>query len=173
MLKPVKEALQANIAARRRLTPEPANKIKQLTAAEAAEALNGWVYKQPGMPTKADCIKVLDQMMLKFGYAECKVLLQRYAVECINDLWIGLYQNLVDFGNATLEYNYPPSGSWTTDNIPTHLSRWLVSHAESDSLFEVFDYAELLQCLENQADDVTGIDKFETMFKLKLSEGEL
>lgn len=45
------------------------------------------------------------------------------------------------------------------------VSRHLVHHAESESLFEVFTDLEMQSCLENGADDVSGIQEFEDEFK--------
>ncbi len=44
--------------------------------------------------------------------------------------------------------------------------RYLISHADSDPTpFEVFDEMDLNTCLQNGADDVTGIETYETWFK--------
>lgn len=45
--------------------------------------------------------------------------------------------------------------------------RWLVSHPESNDLFEVFTEQDLLDCLNNDCDDVTGIEKWEAAFERK------
>lgn len=43
--------------------------------------------------------------------------------------------------------------------------RWLVLHAESDCLFEVFHKKRLEQCLRDGCEDVTGRPEWEAMFK--------
>lgn len=47
------------------------------------------------------------------------------------------------------------------------MARYLVSHPESCDLFEVFSGQELQDCLEQDCDDVTGIEKWEEAFERK------
>jgi hypothetical protein len=120
MFSKINDALEANISTRSRLTPGSVQKIVAMTAAEAEKALWGHIYKQPGMPTLETCQDSLAKIGKTFGPNEVLVMLQRYGVDKLSDLWIGQYQSMVDFCNACLEYDYPPSGSWTNENKPTY-----------------------------------------------------
>lgn len=171
MITQVNEALQANILSRLIHSPQLEIKHVALTAAQASEALNGWVYKQEGMATLDDCKNTLNSVAEHFGYPEALTLLERFGVSDLKDLWVGIYESLVSFGDATVEYGVPPSGSWQNDNTPTYPPRWLIWHDTSDALFEIFNYAEYIGCMsEGNCNDVTGVDKFELLFK---SENEL
>lgn len=171
MITLINEALRANILSRLIHTPQLKVKHVALTATEAVEALNGWVYKQPGMATIDDCKNTLNSVAEHFGYDETSILLQRFGVNKLTELWIGMYESLVSFGDATVEYGVPPSSSWQNDNTPTYPPRWLVWHDTSEALFEVFNYAEYIGCMsEGNCSDVTGVEKFELEFK---SENEL
>lgn len=161
----LKEALRANILTRGRLSPAGL----QLTANEARNASFGWVFKQPGMPTIADCHEALSKIANEFGPHESLVALQRFGVLKLKEVYIGLYQSLVDFCNACLRYGQPPSSSWQQDNTPTVPSRWLIFHDASDCIFEVFDYEKFKSCMEEgNCSDVTG----KTDFELRLKQGQ-
>jgi len=52
------------------------------------------------------------------------------------------------------------------NRIETVPNRWLLYHAESDCLFEVFDKDEMQECLaDGYTDDVTGIEELEDRFR--------
>lgn len=107
-------SLVANIEARNTVTVLWSGESPRvvMTAAQAAEAQFGWVYKQPGMPTRNDCVAVCDRVQERFGQGEVVSLLQRFGVARLRDLWIGSYTEFVDFGNATVKRGHPPSASW-------------------------------------------------------------
>ncbi len=166
MIALLSEALRANISSRLIHSPQQTTKPLQLTGAQAYEALDGWVYKEKGMVTLDDCRIMLNRVTEHFSIDESVILLQRFGVQKLNDLWLGAYQSLVAFGSATLEYNLPPSASWTNDNTPTYSPRWLIYHDTSEALFEVSVYSDYVAAMdEGNCSDVTGIDKFELQFK--------
>lgn len=111
--------LLANLQARRDYTRRLSPQLEGMTAAQASEALFGWVYKQPGMATLQDCKDAAYRVGVRFGMEEAICLYQRFGVSTIKDLWIGQYEGFVAFANATLEHGVPPSASWT-GLVPTY-----------------------------------------------------
>lgn len=108
--------IQNNIAARDALTAlltgKPATP-PALTAHEAAERLNGWVYKDdPNHPDGKAVKDAVARVSHKFGEKEALVLLQRFGVERIQDVWIGSHARIVSFADACIGYGVPPSASW-------------------------------------------------------------
>lgn len=124
--------LAGNIAARDNFTRKLSGEESQREVLErqfgrpvsdGEEALFGWVYKQPGMPTLQDCRQAAASVAVRFGVAESRYLLQRFAVLSLNDLFMGLYQEFVNFAEATLKWGCPPSASW--DGLtPTYPEQW-------------------------------------------------
>lgn len=50
------------------------------------------------------------------------------------------------------------------------MPRWLLSHPESECIFEVHSRFALQQCVDQGCDDVTGLKEFETRFQLEKSK---
>jgi DNA-binding transcriptional MocR family regulator len=150
----------------------------QLPAHRAAAMLDGHLFKQPGAMTIVDCRKVLTEVVARFGNDEGTILLQRYGVNALADLWVVAYAAFVDFGKACLEYDYPPSGAWGKV-LPLHLeadasARHLFYHADSESHFEtnaVSEYLSVMRAIESDpsADvvEVTGDPNHERGFALE------
>lgn len=138
-----------------------------MSAGQAAEALFGWVYKQPGMAKIEHCRHTLQMIADKFGQGESVALLQRYGVTTLGELWLGAYQGVVELGQACLSFDVPPSAGWSQINdvyAPNKLRR-LMWHSESNCLFEVTTGEDYLTACNAPADDVTGIPEFENRFK--------
>lgn len=113
--------VQANIDARDILTRMYSGKPVALTAAQAEEAIFGRHYKGEGQPTIEDVLEAVESVRDAFGEREALVLLQRFGVERLKDLWIGSYAGLISFAEATIRHKEPPSGSWGNNNVPNHL----------------------------------------------------
>lgn len=124
--------LASNIAARDKFTRQLGGEESRREALErrfgrpvsdGEDALFGWVYKQPGMPTLQDCRQAADAVAMRFGQFEARCLLQRFGVLTLNDLFMGLYQDFFDFAKAATTWGVPPSASWdglTPTNAKQH-----------------------------------------------------
>lgn len=108
---------------------------------EAEEKLFGWVYKQPGMATLDDCKAILRRVHDERGMEDSVALLQRFGIAHmgLDKLWIGMYQGFFDYARHCLYYGISPMYAWTGPmDIPQEVrDRWLLWHAESESLYEV------------------------------------
>lgn len=165
--------IAANIAARDRYTAalrgdQPSGKaVVGMTGNEATEALFGWVYKQPGMATLQDCKGILKRVHDERGMDESVMLLQRFGIAAtgLDKLWIGMYQSFFDYARLCLYYGISPAYGWTNvDDIPHNLrDRWLLSHPESDCLYEVRGvFPQELH--GGEVNDVSGDEKWEKRF---------
>jgi hypothetical protein len=171
--------IAANIAARDRYTASlrgsddaaplhASQEVERESArpmSEAEEALFGWVYKQPGMPTFEDCKAILSRVYAERGSEETTVVLQRFGTQSISDLWIGLYQAFHDYCKTILNYGISPAYGWTgPDDVPTGMrDRWLLWHAESECLYEVRGSMPD-ELVLGEVSDVSGVDEFEKRF---------
>lgn len=136
----------------------------QLTASEAQDALFGHHYKQPGMTTEADCKKVYHELIYKMGEGDGKGLLARFGIFNINDLFMGSYGSFVEYARKAIDFGLSPDSPWDIDYEFDELRhRWLLTKA--DFLFEVETLGVAQQCMRNNCNDVTGIEKFEQLFK--------
>ena len=163
-------SITANIAAREAHTAalhgdRPfAEGTVALTAAQAAEALFGIAYKQPGMITLADCQEVLTRVHDERGSTAVDAVLSRHGVWKLPDLFIGMYERFFLYCQAILTYGASPFYGWDLDSIKDKVrDRWLLWHAESDCLWEV--RGKLTDELsDGLVSDVTGIVEHEHRF---------
>lgn len=138
----------------------------QLTASEAQDALFGHHYKQPGMKTEADCKKVYHELIYKMGEGDGKGLLARFGIFNINDLFMGLYGSFVEYARKAIDFGLSPDSPWDIDyEFDDIRHRWLLRHHISDGVFEVENLQVADQCKRNGCTDVTGIEKFEQLFR--------
>jgi chromosome condensin MukBEF complex kleisin-like MukF subunit len=169
--------LSRNIVARDRFTarlsgdqPSTVTKV-QMTGPQAEEALFGWIYKQPGMPTAEDCRHLLDRIYKERGPEDATFLMQRFGCNAFKDLWIGLYERFFKYARTSLFFGVSPAYGWESGNDvkPEMRDRWLMWHPESNNLFEVrhsLDEEMFLQGCE----DVSGVVEYEDLFYEQLSE---
>jgi len=66
------------------------------------------------------CRDLASRITDRFGMTQAEVILQRFAVSRLKDLPSDMLHPFYDFASACLHYDYPPSGSWTNGNVPTH-----------------------------------------------------
>lgn len=112
-----RNALTARFLGADTSTPQP----KQLSAAEAQDALNGWVYKQPGMATAEDCVAWAKRVGKAHKHEGLIALMQRFGIPGMgvtietfkNDLWIGQWQAFVDYAMTSVYYGLDPRDPWT------------------------------------------------------------
>lgn len=87
-----------------------------LSASAAAKKSFGRVYKQPGMPTLEDCQEACTRIRDRFGHGESTVMLQRFGIERLVDLWAGNWRRFFNLATAVLATGIPPSSSWIEDD---------------------------------------------------------
>lgn len=122
-----------------------------LTASQATEALNGWVYKQPGMTTLGQCIKVVEEVRQACGDKVVAKLLKRHNCVKVQDIWPGMWEAF---------------HKDATELLGNSQTRWLLFHPESDCVFEVLDRDGAMECLnDGLVHEVTGDPSFESRFK--------
>lgn len=191
-----------NIDARDRLTAIILGKAvhevapKQLNAAEAADALNGHHYKQPGMATPEDCMHWAKQVAKHLGQEAYESLLSRNGMverpltleHLKNGLWAGYWQRFVDYAKTAVYFGLSPQWAWdvnvsefaegkyyqpfireqiTRKPVEELRGRWLLYHAESESLFTVESWQRAIDCSEGSGEeinDVTGVETWEQRF---------
>lgn len=189
-------AIERNIRARDHLTAiildKPIHEVapKQLSAAQAQDALLGWVYKQPGMPQADDCVYWAKRVGKELGQEAIATLMGRHGLQGLpptldtfKSAWAGSWGRFVRYAAAAVYFGLDPAWAWDVRDdvdwlqpyIPEQITRkpieelrtrWLLSHPESDSLFTVDSWGAAERVLESGdgVDDVTGIEFFETKF---------
>ena len=138
-----------------------------LTAAQAEEALFGWIYKQPGMPTAEDCQRILTQIADELGAEDAKVMLQRFGSESVKAMPMCLYARFFERASICLQFGVSPAfGFVEKDEIHSlgvPRDRWLLWHPESECLFE--HRGKIGKLLNNgDVEDVSGIPEYEARF---------
>lgn len=137
------------------------------TAQEAMDALEGHLYKQPGMPTLEDCRRLLGRLVDRFELATAFTIFQRFGIKSFDDLWIGQYKAFCDFAEACLNHGIPPTASWDDAFNPyPAFRRYLFRDCETGALFEKKEWTAQIEAAirEGVMTNVTGVDKYESIF---------
>lgn len=159
-----------NIAARNaytaRLCPDQVipKVIVPATAAEAPEALFGWLYKQDGMATKAGCQAMLARVSAERSPEDAKALLQRFGVDSVKSLFTGQYENFFEYASTSLYLGVSPTAGWTcaADVRVEDRDRFLFYHDGSDSLMQ--HKGPLPDGAYPECNDVSGVLAYEQRF---------
>ena len=140
---------------------------KQMSAAEAEDALFGWVYKQPGMATFEDCRQMYMRIYDERGEHDALGLLQRFGVKHINKLPMMRYERFFKYASTSLYYGASPLYGWESKRdvvMPEfERDRWLFYDAKKDKLFEVRHVCppDLDKVWDGKLTDVSGEPEYE------------
>lgn len=74
-----------------------------MNAVEAEKTLFGWVYKQPWMPTTADCQRILGEVRSTLGDSVANRLLKKHHSKAVTDIWPGGWEPFFKDAEALLE----------------------------------------------------------------------
>ena len=69
-----------------------------------------------------ECQEIASEIMKRFGVEESTVLLQRFALARLKDIEQAEMKSFHEFASACVSHNYPPSGSWTNNIVPTYVA---------------------------------------------------
>lgn len=67
-----------------------------------------------------ECQEVAAKVHKRFGVEESTALLQRFALARLKDIDQAQMKPFHEFAAACISRNYPPSGSWANENVPTY-----------------------------------------------------
>lgn len=140
--------------------------LTTLTACEAADALFGWVYKQPGNASYEDCKEVLSRLKVERGLGDAEAALQRFGCGGISELRVDQYAEFYRYVTTALYLGVSPTYAWRdSSDIPDDLrDRWLLWHNEKDCVWEVRG-ALLGVIVDGETiEDVSGDSYFERRF---------
>lgn len=169
--------LSRNIAVRDRFTAhltggQPATVTKvAMTGRQAEEALFGWIYKQPGMPTAEDCRHLLDRIYKERGPEDATFLMQRFGCNAFKDLWIGLYERFFKYARTSLFFGVSPAYGWDSGNDvkPEMRDRWLLLDESNNDLLE-HRGSGIKDAINDGYVDVSGVVEYEDLFYEQLNE---
>lgn len=172
-------SLAENLAARNRHTALIVGHLPGDTAPygtldrDPTEAAFGRVYKQVGLPTYTDCEAAMTQVLVERGLDDGVALLQRFGIQKMSDLFMGMYANFHSYARTVIDFGVSPVWAWETvaDIKDEQRDRWLLWHNDSDCLFEI--RGKLSGELDDgSVVDVSGEPTFEKQW-ISQSKGEL
>lgn len=199
-------ALTRNSDARNHLTAIISGKSvyevapRQLNAAEAADALFGVHYKQPGMATPEDCIHWSKRVAKALGQEAYEALLDRNGLKerpltvdmLKTGMWAGYWQRFVEYAKTAVYFGLNPQWAWDFNTheegdrkyfspfIPDPITRkpveelrtrWLLYHAESDCLFLAESWQTAYDCMERSGEDIADVTGVERFEQLFEAQG--
>lgn len=135
------------------------------TASEAAAALFGWVYKEPGQPQLEDCKVILRRVSDERGQDEAEAVLARFGGVPVAKLSPLTWAMFHEYCSYLLVYGVSAHGSVNVHDVPADekRDRWLLWHPESSCLWEV--RGKLSGELDDeQVEDVSGLPEYEKRF---------
>lgn len=128
----------------------------------AADALFGWIYKQPGMAQHKDCHAMYVRVLNERGHEDARALLQRFALGCqgdISTMYIGMCKPFFEYAATCLYYGVSPRDGWVSiDDVTDNMrDRWLLYHPESEALWEVRGAMPVADLENDEVCDVSGV----------------